>query len=220
MGWGTHLNPSHHLGPLPVAELRVKALSSPFLPTLGSSQRLAQEWLLDELLRCLRLRRGLAPYPLTVGPSSCLQTRAWHSGEKVPQAGGRLPNPERERPTWKCFLNPPTRGSTAPHLCPRERGKAERGGGVGFRCVYISGYSEPPPPPKALTHKGAFKCTRKRPRDGNWSRRNAGALRRPLWSPVPQTTSNSAPSVPTSEPEGLLKVIVLLLFPPSPPNIS
>lgn len=87
MGWGTQLNPSHHPGPLPVAELRMKALSLPFLSTPGSSQRSAQEWLPDELLRCLMLRRGLAPYPLTVGPLSCLQTRAWHSGEKVPQAG-------------------------------------------------------------------------------------------------------------------------------------
>lgn len=41
-----------------------------------------------------------------------------------------------------------------------------------------------------------------------------------VWSSVPRTTTDSAPSMPKSEPlwpEGLLKVIWLLLPPPSPP---
>lgn len=106
--------------------------------------------------RCLMLRRGLLckqgsdrghPAPPPGGP---LLPRCW---PRTPGAGTRrgkyprqrasLPNPERERPTLKCFLNPPKRRSAAPHLRPGERGEAERGG-AGFRCVYISGSSEPP----------------------------------------------------------------------------
>jgi len=60
------------------------------------------------------------------------------------------------------------------------------------------------------------------PRNGNWSQRNAGALHRLFWCSVPQTTTNSALSVPKAEslwPEGLLKVIPFLLSLSSLPNI-
>lgn len=97
---------------------------------------------------------------------------------------------------------------------------AERGGGVGFQCVSISGYSEPPY--RHSYTRARLNAPGSAPGVGNWSQRNAGALHCLLWSSVPQTTTNSAPSVPKSEPlwpEGLVKVILLLPSPTSSPTI-